>query len=417
MKKTITLTNCFEVLKPQIPSCPSSEAYGEWFADHTQNWSAQEIARFNFMHVEQILNCHDAVTKIAATHQAHKAVQAATTDAYFYGKAPNHDDQWQAKIHDMIRLYNQWDSHERQDLTVVHMKFERRKFFDGFFNRIKSKSLSVQHLWLFNVASEHHKVHNFLEQVTPTTLDMVATYPWSSEGKTRALKQILNQVWKTNNTDLLSHIVAKKWDTLQVVGQILCEQKVGRQDDKTQFLSHAMELGVAVPVDIIPSLLQSNFNSTDIILKILYAASEVPRHKMVKVVLPNVVEKDPDFTTQLLSDPHFTPNVSETLVSFFDSGMFVPLFKCIQDNEKDSLLATVCASYVKKNKDPSLKKISDFVQQVSACFPSSEQKMVVLRMFALLVEAKNPEIGVLLGSMVLERAATEPSNAPSKRKM
>lgn len=415
--KKITLTNFFERFKPHIPHCPSSEAYGEWFADHTQNWSAKEIARFNSLHVEQILNCHGAVTKMANAYQVQEAIQVIPP--LEHNKFNDNDDNaWHQKMSDIARKYNQWGGHAYQDFTAMHMKFERKKFFDGFFNRIKNNSLSVQHLWLFNIGTGHPQIHNALQQVNSSALDMLVEYPWSGEGKARALKQVLNQIWKTNNIDLLSHIVAKKWDALQVVGQVLFDQKIGRQDDKTQFISKAMDLGIAVPVDIIPSLLQSDFNSSDTVLKILYAAPETPRHKMVKVVLPNTVEKDPVFTTQLLSDPHFTPNLSETLVSFFDTGMFTPLFKCINDSEKDSLLATVCASYVKKNKDPSLKKISDFVQQVSGCFPSSEQKMVVLRMFALLVEVKNPEIGVLLGSMVLERAATEePSNTPSKRKM
>lgn len=415
----ITLTNCFEILKPEIPHLTSSEEYGKWFADHTHNWSAKEIARFNAIHVEQIINCHDNVSQIANGHKIQKAIrEAGVFDPNTAGKSGRYHDNWNGKLQDMIRAYNQWDDFERQDNTYMHMEFERKKFFDGFFSHIKNNGLSAQHLWLFNVAGVLPKANTVFDGVNTSNFDVVVAYPWSHDGKTRALKNILDRIWNTDDIDLLSHLVEKKWDRIQNIGTVLFNQKVGRQDNKTQFISDAMDLGVNAPVDIIPGLLQSNHNSKDIILKILYAAPETTRHNMVKVVLPNVVEKDPAFTMHLLSDQRLTPNCSATLVSFVGSPMLFPLFKCVDDEHKDEMLAQLCTGYIKKNTDASLKKVSDFIHKISECFPSSEQKMVVLRMFALLVEAKNPQVGLVLSSMVLERAASEPDlKAVTKRKM
>ena len=123
----ITLTNCFEILKPEIPHLTSSEEYGKWFADHTHNWSAKEIARFNSIHVEQIINCHDNVSQIANGHKIQKAIrEAGVFDPNTAGKSGRYHDNWNGKLQDMIRAYNQWDEFERQDTTYMHISCGNR---------------------------------------------------------------------------------------------------------------------------------------------------------------------------------------------------------------------------------------------------------------------------------------------------
>lgn len=416
MKKSIVLVNPFDELKSQIPDLNSSGAYGTWFAVHTKDWSAKQLGRFNMLHVEQIINYYDQVDQIVTANRVHQIIQTQAISDYNKGKMKQ-DAAWYQKMDEMMHKINQWGAADDYGQRATHMNSERKKFFKGFLSEIENQKFSAQHIWLFNTA---HNEINFekpmFSNLDTTSLDIVFNYSWSTDARAKALKQILGQAFEKEDTTLIAKILEKKFENNVKIGELLCQNRV-KLKNKVQFLHDVLEIGVTVPVDVVPTLLQMENPNTDLVLKILRSAPLHESQKMVLIALPNVASSSPQFASELINDTNLTPNCLETLASFFGIEQFAHIFKCVDDDKKDNMLSDLCKIYMKKHKEPTLKKVGEFVQAVSAGFPSSEQKMVVLRMFALLVESKNNEIGAVLGSLVLEQVTSQSSTPSSKRKM
>lgn len=414
----ITLTNFFEEFKTHIPMLPSSEKYGEWFAQYSKNFDAKTIARFHKMHVEQIINTHNQVDKKMFESMAGKAIRKTPSKDEWSGACYTEND-WKKVLVETMQKMNAWDQMDSYNTSNIHARLERQRFFNGFYNTIKDQPINTQHLWLFDVAAEECQTSaTRMQKIKSDDLPAVASYPLSNSARNQILKNICNIIWETHNTQLLKDVIGAKIAPMSTVGDILFNRggKWKNVPAKSHLIEEAMRLGMEIPMQVIPSLIQSDPNTTDLIWTVLQAASSKDAQEMTKALLPNVLHNI-SFATQLLNDPKCTPNCLETISSFVDTSPFLSLWRCISDEQKDTFLSPVCAQYLKKNKDPSLKKISEFVHGVSETFPSSEQKMVVLRMFAVLVGAKHQELGALLSSSVLEQASLQQRQATIKRKM
>lgn len=417
MKKSTNI-NFFEDFKAQIPKLPSSDAYGRWFALYTENWDAKQLSVFNRMHVEQILDAHQQVSQISSAIFAQRSLQEVFATQYNKtAHTPSRND-WGDMLNNMARQAqkaNQWNTMDGQRYIENQMMLERQKFFKAFFDVVKTKNFGIQHMWLFDVGrNDGNSFDNIMSGVTAHDLKQIIQYSWSSEGYTKALRKICTTICENKNVGFLSQVMQLKMESPSVLGKMLFES-IKHSKEYAEFLRSAVELGVQAPVRVVPMLVQTDPNSADLIWTILQAAPTKEAQEMTVTLLPNVTN-NPVFVAQLLNDPKLTPNCVKTLETFLDKDSLFEIFRCLDDPKKDELLAPLCLKYLSKNKDPSLKKVSEFVHNVSNTFPTSEQKMVVLRMFALLVEGKHPQLGALLSSTVLEQIATQ--HTPSvKRKM
>lgn len=415
-----TNINFFENFKPQIPQLASSDAYGRWFALYTENWNAKQLSVFNRMHVEQILDAHKQVSQISSAFFAQRSLQEVFTTQYNKtAHTPSRND-WGDMLNNMARQAqkaNQWDTMEGQRYIENQMMLERQKFFKAFFDAVKTKNFGIQHMWLFDVGrGDGKEFDNIMSGATVNNLKQISQYPWSSDGYNKGLRKICATICENKDVNFLSQVMQLKMEKPSVLGKMLFDSvKDSKEKTLVEFVRSAVALGVQAPVRIIPMLVQTDPNSLDLIWDVLKAAPIQEAQEMTITLLPNVTN-NPGFVAQLLNDPKLTPNCIKTLETFLDKEPLVEIFRCLDDTKKDDLLAPLCLKYLKKNKEPSLKKVSDFIHDVSNTFPSSEQKMVVLRMFAILVEGKHPQLGALLSSTVLEQIATsQPSTI--KRKM
>ena len=418
MKKSTDI-NFFENFKPQIPTLASSEAYGRWFALCSEKWEAKQLAVFNRMHVEQILDVHKQVSQIASAIFAQRSLKDIFTAQYNKAAHTPSRNDWGDMLNEMARQAqkaNQWDTMEGQRYIESQMALERQKFFKGFFEVVKNKDFGVQHMWLFDVGrSDGKECDHLLSLATATDLKQISQYPWSSNGYNSALRKICATICENKDVDFLSQVVQLKMEKPSTLGKMLFESATHSKEKAfVQFVRSAVELGVQAPVRIVPMLMQTDPNSADLIWRILKAAPIQEAQEMTVTLLPNVTN-NPAFVAQLLNDPKLTPNCVKTLETFIDKESLFEIFRCMDDSQKDDLLAPLCLKYLNKNKDPSLKKVSEFIHNISNTFPTSEQKIVVLRMFAILVEGKHPQLGALLSSTVLEQIANQPSTI--KRKM
>lgn len=419
---TKTLPNAFfEKLKKQCPQLSTPYEYGVWFAQHTAQWSAKEMARLNIVHIDSLLRNQQPSEK-EALDQLRRAMSKAPVRRIVY------DQNLPADLIKMADLYLEdeqkaqaWGWTEDQWGQIKPASYswddlpDRTSFLKGFFSVIQNTEFSVQHAWLLEVCDRVDRSwgasckEKLVAVLSEQTLPVFALYPWSKDARPHVMRNLAERLWEQQDTQIIQSLLHNNWAKEEEIGEAVCHTRKKMKDHHLPWLQRLMDMRVPLSLEMALTIAQKH-TSDDLVEQIVcnHAPNKL-RAQTVKEMIKTCASHNATLATRLLDNPKLCPQWKTTVTNLLHTSSFGAVWGCLDAHKKDELLAEVCRAYVAKHpskgKDLSFMRVMDFVQTLAESFPIEERHTVALRMLAVLSGEKSPALGVLLQKVALEHSA------------